>query len=370
MEGVEARRTGRPVSDDDAKFGNMSFSIGISGATGVTGDVTLRVLEERSFPIRDLRLYASRRSAGQCVSWKGRDYKVEALDDGNFDGLDLIISATAASIAREWVPRMVESGAVVIDQSSAFRLDPAVPLVVPEINRGDIESHRGIIAGPNCTTVVAVMAVAPLERAFGINSVISSSYQVISGAGRDGMAEFLDLSRKAVEQPDALRGHDSLNLPTPEQFPQVSAFNVFPHCETFYEGSDISTEEEKMEAEMRKMLHAPDLLVHATAVRVPVLVGHSVSLALSLRHETTPAEARRILSSFPGVQVLDEPLTGEYPTPLAASGVDDVLVGRVRSLPALENGLSLFASGDNLRKGNALNAVQVAEFVLGLGQDD
>jgi aspartate-semialdehyde dehydrogenase len=346
----------------------MSFAIGISGATGVTGEVTLRVLEERSFPVRELRLFASQRSAGQCIRWKGRDYTVEALEDGRFDGLDLVISATSASIAREWAPRMVEAGVVVIDQSSAFRLEPTVPLVVPEINKSDLETHTGIIAGPNCTTAVAVMAIAPLERAVGIDSVISSSYQSTSAGGRDGIAEFLDISRKAVDQPEALRGHEPLKLSIPQRFPQIPAFNVFPQCETFREGSDISTEEEKMEAEMRKMLHAPALLVHATAVRVPVLVGHSVSLALSLRRETTPTEARRLLSAFPGIRVLDQPWAGEYPTAIRAAGIDDILVGRVRSLRALKNGLSLFASGDNLRKGNALNAVQVAECVLGVDQ--
>ena len=366
---VSTEPLGRLVEACDARSEKaMSFAIGISGATGVTGEVTLRVLEERAFPVGELRLFASRRSAGQTIHWKGRDHPVEALEDGRFAGLDLVISATSAAIALEWAPRMVADGAIVIDQSSAFRQDPAVPLVVPEINAGDLAGHMGIIAGPNCTTAVAVMAVAPLERAFGVDSIISSSYQAVSGLGRDGMAEFLDLARKAVDQPEALRGHEPLDLPAPEQSPQISAFNVFPQCETFREGSDISTEEEKMEAEMRKMLHAPALLVHATAVRVPVLVGHSVSLALSLRRETTPAEARRVLSAFPGVRVLDEPWAREYPTPLRAAGIDDVLVGRVRRLPAFKSGLSLFASGDNLRKGNALNAVQVAECVLGLSQ--
>jgi aspartate-semialdehyde dehydrogenase len=346
----------------------MSYAIGISGATGVTGEVTLRVLEERAFPVGELRLFASRRSAGQTIRWKGRDIPVEALEDGRFAGLDLVISATSATLAREWVPRMVADGAIVIDQSSAFRQDPAVPLVVPEINAGDLSGHKGIIAGPNCTTAVAVMAVAPLERAFGIDSIISSSYQAISGLGRDGMAEFLDRSRKAAEQPEALRGHEPLDLSPPELAPQIPAFNVFPQCETFREGTDTSTEEEKMEAEMRKMLHAPALLVHATAVRVPVLVGHSVSLALSLRQETTPSYARKTLAAFSGIRVLDEPWTREYPTPLRAAGADDILVGRVRRVPGLRNGLSLFASGDNLRKGNALNAVQVAEHVLDVGQ--
>ena len=263
---------------------------------------------------------------------------------------------------------MVSAGAIVIDQSSAFRFDPTVPLVVPEINRGDIAGHRGIIAGPNCTTAVAVMATAPLQREIGVEAVISSSYQAMSGRGRDGIAEFLDLSRKAVDQLEALRGHEPLALAQPQQFPHIPAFNLFPHCEEFQEGSEVSAEEQKMEPEMRKMLHAPELLVHATAVRVPVVVSHSVSLALRLRRATTPEQARKILAAFPGLRVVDQPWTGAYPTPLKAAGIDDVLVGRVRNIAALENGLSLFASGDNLRKGNALNAVQTAECVLGIGR--
>ena len=345
----------------------MSYSIGINGATGVTGEVTLRVLEERSFPVGELRLFASPRSAGRRVTWKGREYTVEALEDGRFDGLDVVISATSAAIAREWVPRIAAAGAVVIDQSSAFRLDPGVPLVVPEINGHAVTSHAGIIAGPNCTTAVAVMAVAPLHRGVGVRSVISSSYQAISGAGRDGMVEFLDLSRKALEQVDGLRGHEPLDLPPPELFPHTPAFNVFPQCETFPEHADSSTEEDKMEAEMRKLLDAADLVVHATAVRVPVLVGHSVSLALALDRETSPNEARDILGAAPGICVLDEPDAGRYPTPLQSAGIDDILVGRVRRVSSIEHGLSLFACGDNLRKGNALNAVQVAELVLGPG---
>lgn len=344
----------------------MKFNIGISGATGVTGEVTLRILEERGFPVGELRLFASRRSAGRSVRWKGRDCVVEALEDGRFAGLDLVINATSATIAREWAPRMVEAGAIVIDQSSAFRLEPSVPLVVPEINAEDLNAHNGTISGPNCTTAVAVMAVAPLHRAFGVHSVVSSSYQAISGKGRDGMTEFLDASGRALSQPQGLRGLEPLDLPAPVQFPHVAAFNLFPQCEEFREGEDTSTEEQKMQAEMRKMLHAPELSVHATAVRVPVLVGHSVSLAVSLEKSATAEEARGVLDSFEGVKVLDEPWTGRYPTPLAAAGIDDVLVGRIRTVPFVENGLSLFASGDNLRKGNALNAIQMAERVLGL----
>jgi len=346
----------------------VSFNIGISGATGVTGEVTLRILEERRFPVGTLRLFASKRSAGQTVRWKGRDYRVEALEDGNFGGLDLIISATSAALAHEWAPRMVAAGAIVVDQSSAFRQDPSVPLVVPEINTEDLRSHRGIVAGPNCTTAVAVMAIAPLHRAFGVQSVISSSYQAMSGKGRDGMTEFLDASARAVRQSEGLRGHCPLDVVAPEQFPHVSAFNLFPQCEEFRAGEDTSTEEEKMQAELRKMLHGPHIAVHATAVRVPVLVGHSVSLTLSLSNGATPADARRALEAFPGVRVLDEPRAQKYPTPLQAAGIDDVLVGRVRSVPFVANGLSLFASGDNLRKGNALNAIQTAEILLDVGR--
>jgi aspartate-semialdehyde dehydrogenase len=344
----------------------MRFNIGISGATGVTGEVALRILSERNFPVANLRLFASKRSRGQIIRWQGRDYAVEALDDGNFGDLDLIISATSAAIAREWAPHMRAAGAIVIDQSSAFRQDASVPLVVPEINADDLTSHSGTISCPNCTTAVAVMAVAPLHRAFGVRSVISSSYQAMSGKGREGMKEFLDASAQAVSQSEGLRGHRPLEIAAPVQFPHPSAFNLFPQCEVFPDGHDTSTEEEKMPAEMRKMLHAPELSVHATAVRVPVLVGHTVSLAVSLERPASPAEARRAIESFPGVRLLDEPWTGKYPTPLAAAGIDDVLVGRVRQVPFQRNGLSLVASGDNLRKGNALNAIQVAERVLGL----
>jgi len=344
----------------------MGHAIGIVGATGVTGEVTLRILEERGFPVDELRLFASRGSAGKTLRFAGADHTVEALDDGNFAGLEVVISATDSSIAREWAPRMVEAGAIVIDQSSAFRQDADVPLVVPEINKDDLAKHRGIVAGPNCTTAVAIMPLAALDAAFGLASVISSSYQSISGGGRDGIGEFLDLSRKAVDQPEGLRGHQKLDLPTPKHFAKQPAFNVFPQCEVFREGEDTSTEEEKMEAEMRKMLHRPELSVHATAVRVPVVVGHAVSMAVSLERAATSDEARAVIAGFPGVQVIDEPWTGGYPTPLDCAGIDDVLVGRIRAVPSLANGLSLFATGDNLRKGNALNAIQVAECLLGL----
>jgi len=345
----------------------MGFRIGVVGATGITGEVTLRILGERAFPVDDLRLFASQRSAGRKLAFGGREWEVEALDDADFAGLDLVISAIDSGVSKVYSPRIAKAGAVVIDQSSAFRQDPDVPLVVPEINGEAAKDHKGIIAGPNCTTAVAVMAIAPLHRSFGVRSVISSSYQSVSGAGRDGLAEFIDHSRKGAEQVEALRGHEELNLPEMQSFPREIAFNVIPQCESYREGEDTSTEEEKMQSEMQKMLSAPELKVHATAVRVPVVVGHSVSLTLSLDRAATPDEVRDAIRSFAGVRVVDRPWLKEYPTPLDAAGIDDILVGRVRANDLVPNGIAVFACGDNLRKGNALNAIQTAELVLGIG---
>ena len=344
----------------------MGFRVGVSGATGATGQMTLALLRERAFPVDELRLFASRRSVGRRIPWGAGEIEVEALEDGHFDGLDVVLNATSASLAREWIPRMVEAGAIVSDKSSAFRLDPDVPLVVPEINGKDAASHKGILASPNCTTAVAVLAIAPLHRAVGVRSVISSSYQSVSGVGRDAVAELFETTNKSLDQTDALWGREALDLPDPAAFPHPLAFNVFPQCETFEDGADESTEETKMQAESRKILGAPELLLQATAVRVPVVVGHSVSLSISLERDVDPAEAREILDAYAGVRVLDDPAGRVYPTPHQATGIDDILVGRVRKNPILPNGLTLFACGDNLRKGASLNAIQTAELVLGI----
>jgi aspartate-semialdehyde dehydrogenase len=344
----------------------MGYRVGVVGATGATGQITLALLRERNFPVDELRLFASRRSVGRKIAFGDREVEVEALEDGNFAGLDVVLNATSASLAREWVPRMVEAGAIVSDKSSAYRLDPEVPLVVREINGDAAKSHKGIIASPNCTTAVAVMALAPLHREIGVRSVISSSYQSVSGVGRDAVAELLDTTTKALDQTEALWGLDEIDLPEGVALPHALAFNVFPHCESFEDGADESTEEQKMQAETRKILDSPAIVLQATAVRVPVVVGHSMSLSVSLEREITPAEAREIIGRFDGVRILDDPSKGIYPTPHLATGIDDVLVGRVRSNPVLENGLTLFACGDNLRKGASLNAIQTAELVLGL----
>lgn len=346
----------------------MPINVGVSGATGAAGSVTLRLLRERGWPVGELRLFASRRSAGRKVPWEDREIAIQALEDGNFSGLDVVLNATSAALARAWVPRMVEAGAFVSDKSSAFRLDAEVPLVIPEINGADAARHRGIVASPNCTTAVALMALAPLHRAAGVRSVISSSYQSVSGVGRDAVSELLDSTRKAVDQTEALWGAEPFDLPEPVAFPHPLTFNVFPQCETFPDGSDESTEEQKMQSESRKILDAPGLLLQATAVRVPVVVGHSVSLAVSLDRELSVEDAREVLDAHAGVRVVDVPWEGRFPTPHQAAGIDDVLVGRVRRNPILPNGLSLFASGDNLRKGASLNAIQIAETVLGIGE--
>lgn len=344
----------------------MGFKVGVVGATGATGRITLALLRERNFPVDELRLFASRRSAGRKVGWGDGEVEVEALEDGRFDGLDVVLNATSASLAREWVPKMVEAGAVVSDKSSAYRLDPEVPLVVREINGDRASGHKGIVASPNCTTAVAVMALAPLHRHAGVRAVISSSYQSVSGVGRDAVSELTETTAKALDQPDALWGLSSLDLPEAVALPHALAFNVFPQCETFEDGADSSTEEQKMQAETRRILDAPDLVLQATAVRVPVVVGHSVSLSVSLDREVSPEEAREVIGAFEGVRVLDEPGKKVYPTPHQATGIDDILVGRIRTNPVLPNGLTLFACGDNLRKGASLNAIQTAELVLGI----
>ena len=344
----------------------MGFRVGVVGATGATGQATLALLREREFPVDELRLFASRRSVGRRVPWGKTEIEVEALEDGRFAGLDLVLNSTSASLAREWVPRMVDAGAIVSDKSSAFRLDPETPLVIREINAEDAKSHKGVLASPNCTTAVAVLALAPLQRAVGVRSAISSSYQSVSGVGRDAVAELVDTTRKALDQTDALWGRGPVDLPEPVAFPHPLTFNVIPQCETFEGDSDETTEEQKMQSETRKILGSPDIVLQATAVRVPVVVGHSVSLSVSLDREVSIDEARAIFNDFIGVRLLDDPAKGIYPTPQQAAGIDDVLVGRIRKNPVLENGLTLFACGDNLRKGASLNAIQTAELVLGL----
>ncbi|HOU52549.1 MAG TPA: aspartate-semialdehyde dehydrogenase [Myxococcota bacterium] len=329
-------------------------NVAVVGATGAVGQEAVHLLEERGFPVGRLVLLASGRSAGAEMAFQGRLHRVEVLSQADFRDIDLVLSAPGASVSREFAPRAVAAGAVVIDKSSAFRMDPEVPLVVPEVNGEAALSHRGIVSSPNCSTIPLVVCLKPLHEAFGVRRVVVSTYQAVSGAGRRGGEE---LFRQTV----ALLNHRPLET---EAFPHQIAFNVLPQVETFRpEDEGYTTEEVKIVQESRRILGIPDLRLTATAVRVPVMNGHSESVNVELDRPVSAEEAREVLSRAPGVAVVDDPAGGEYPMPLEATGRDEVLVGRIRRDPTVASGLNLWLACDNLRKGAALNAVQIAEFL-------
>jgi aspartate-semialdehyde dehydrogenase len=334
--------------------------IAILGATGVVGREMLRTLEERSFPVDDLIPLASPRSEGVPVRFRGSEIPVTAVDASAFDGVDLALFSPGATASREWAPRAVEHGTVVVDNSSAFRMEPDVPLVIPELNGDALAGHRGIIANPNCTAITALMAVGPLHRAAGLTRMVVSSYQSVSGMGRKGVQELLEQVEKLRGQEDDLGRPDAASLPAGDVFGRTIAYNVLPRGGTFDE-SGVTSEEQKMVDESRKILGVPDLEVSATVVRVPVVVGHSVSVHAEFSRDISPDEARQVLDAAPGVEVVDDPSGDRFPTPLDAAGRDEVLVGRIRRAAGRQDALLLFSSGDNLRKGAALNAVQIAE---------
>jgi aspartate-semialdehyde dehydrogenase len=339
-----------------------SMKVAVLGATGVVGREMLRTLEERAFPVDQLVPLASRRSAGVRLTFRGADEEVRAVDEARFEGVDVALFSPGASASREWAPRAVAAGAVVVDNSSAFRMDPEVPLVIPEINAEAVASHRGIVANPNCTAITALMAVAPLHRAAGLTRMVVSSYQSVSGAGRRGVAELLEQVEKLRGQEEDLGHADAGALPAGEVFGRTIAYNVLPRGGTF--GKDGSTSEEaKMVDESRKILGLPELDVAATVVRVPVVVGHSVSVLVEFDRPLSPGEAREALADAPGVVLIDDPASDLFPTPLDAAGRDEILVGRIRRAGRRLDALQLFAVGDNLRKGAALNAVQIAELL-------
>ena len=338
----------------------MGLKVAVVGVTGAVGTEMLRILESRAFPVDDLVPLASARSAGRTVPFRGRDVTVRALSLDALTGVDLSLSAAGASVARDFVRDAAAAGTVCIDKSSAFRMEPDVPLVVPEVNPEALDGSPRIIAVPNCTTIVAMMALAPLHRMAGLRSLVLSSYQAVSGAGRDGTRELADQIEKLHDQVDELGHPDPDALPVGDVFGKTMAFNVLPKVDAFAE--DGSTGEEvKTIQESRKILGLVDLDVAATCVRVPVPVGHSVSLLARFSREITPEEARTLLQDAPGVALRDDPANGVYPTPLEAAGRDEVLVGRIRRAPGHADSLLLFACGDNLRKGAALNGIQIAE---------
>jgi len=318
--------------------------------TGAVGQEILRVLDERRFPLGELRLLATARSAGQRYVFGGREYEVGLAEAESFDGVDLCFFAASNDASRDLAPEAVARGATVIDKSSYFRLRPDVPLVVPEVNGEALREHRGIIASPNCSTIQLVMALKPIADAAGLRRVVVSTYQSVSGTGREAMEELRSQSL------DVLSGAP----PRVKVYTQPIAFNLLPQIDAF--GADGYTgEERKLMDETRKILRRPDLAITATAVRVPVFIGHAEAVNLQTDRPMSPEEAREVMAAFPGVILWDDPQTGQWPTPLAVAGTDDVYVGRVRRDLSVENGLALFVVADNLRKGAATNAVQIAE---------
>jgi aspartate-semialdehyde dehydrogenase len=332
----------------------VGWRVAVVGATGAVGSMLLRVLEERRFPVDGLRLLATARSAGRRVAFAGEELVVEEVGPGSFAGIDIcFLAVPGAQASRELAPLAVRAGATVIDKGSAFRMDPAVPLVVPEVNPEAVRPGPGILASPNCTTIPLVLCLAPLRKAFGVRRVIVSTYQSASGTGQAGMEEL----RTGAEA--ALRGE-----PVPARvFPQPLAFNVVPQCDRFGEGG-FTQEEWKLVRETRKILGDPDLAISATAVRVPVFVGHSESVYVETERPCDPQEARAVLAAAPGVVVRDDPERGEYPTARDVAGTDLAHVGRIRRDPWSQTGLHFWVVGDNLRKGAATNAVQIAEALI------
>lgn len=338
------------------------------GATGAVGRTILSLLEERDFPLDDLVVFASPRSEGKRLGFRGEDLTVRGVHDRWFEGVDLALTSAGRAVAEQILPAAAAGGTVSVDNSSAFRMDPRVPLVVPEINPEALQGHKGIVANANCTAITALMPLGPLHERFRLNFLVTSSYQSVSGSGMKGVRELAEQVEKLHDHVESLTRPDPDALPLGEVFGRTIAFNVLPHAERFDPaGSGFTTEELKMGNEVRKVLGIAELPVSATAVRVPVVAGHGVSIYARFEEPVTPADARETLAGAKGVRVVDDPERGLYPTPLDSAGIDDVLVGRIRQPQGDGHALLLFAAGDNLRKGAALNAVQIAELLMSDG---
>ena len=331
-----------------------TYHVAIAGATGAVGTEFLRLLEERPFPLASLKLLASARSVGKRICFRGEELPVEELTARSFEGTDIAFFSAGGGRSKEFAPAAVEAGAVVIDNSSAFRMDPEVPLVVPEVNPDDVLWHRGILANPNCSTILLLMALAPLHRLAPVRRVVVSTYQAASGAGASAM-------RELEEQAAAFLSGDPI---VKEVFPHQIAFNLFSH-NTAIDATGYNEEERKMVHETRKILHEPDLLVTATCIRVPILRAHSESVNIEFAGERPSLEAiRAALSGFPGVRIVDDRQNNIFPMPLEASGEDDVLVGRIREDLSHPQAVDLFLAGDQILKGAALNGFQIAELLI------
>ncbi len=331
------------------------YNVAIAGATGVVGKEFLSILEQRGFPVGELRLLASERSAGSKLEFRGTQVPVTLLEDETFEGVDIGLFSPGASVSAVYAPKAAAAGAVVVDNTSHFRMDPDVPLVVPEVNPADIAQYtkKGIIANPNCSTIQMVVALKPIHDNFGIKRVVVSTYQSVSGAGKEAMEELSEQVRKLFNM-----------LPVDTKvFSRQIAFNCLPQIDVFLENG-YTKEEMKMVNETRKIFGDPSMRITATAVRVPVFVSHSEAVNVETEKPVTPGAVRELLADFPGVTLADEPEDGLYPTPLEAAGLDSVFVGRIRKDESVDNGVNMWIVSDNLRKGAALNAVQIAELLV------
>lgn len=333
-----------------------SFKVAIVGATGLVGQEFIKVLEQRHFPMSSVRLYASDRSAGKKLTVNGHEIEVLETSPESFRNIDIALFSAGSEVSRYFSPIAAQTGAVVVDNSAAFRMQPTVPLVVPEINVDDLKWHKGIIANPNCSTIQMVVALYPLHKVNHIKRIVVSTYQSVSGMGLAAMEELTNQSKLVLEG----------KTPVPHSFPHQIAFNLLPEIDVFL-GNGYTKEEWKMVEETRKIMHAPEIAVSATCVRVPVLVGHSEAVNVEFSSPMTPDEARQILSQASGVKVVDDPAVSLYPQPWSVAGSDDVFVGRIRQDASHPNGLVMWVVADNVRKGAALNAVQIAEELVKRG---
>jgi aspartate-semialdehyde dehydrogenase len=334
--------------------------VAIVGATGAVGAEMIRCLEERHYPVGELTLLASARSAGKTLTFKDQTIVIKELTKDSFKGVDVALFSAGGGISRDFAPAAVAAGAVVVDNSSAFRMDDTVPLVVPEVNAEDIQNHQGIIANPNCTTAISLMALYPLHQAFGVKRVFASSYQAVSGTGAQAIEELANQAREWAEQ---ARAWDAARLDSaPAVYPHQIAFNVLPHVDSFLD-SGYTKEEMKMENEGRKIMHHPGFLASVTCVRVPVFRAHSIAISAEFEKPITVEAAREVLAKAKGLDVIDDPANKRYPLPLDIAGKDSCAVGRIRKDCAMDNGLSFWVVGDQLLKGAALNAVQIAEYL-------
>ena len=333
---------------------SKEYRVAVAGATGMVGQAMREILEERDFPVAELRLLASERSRGKRLPFRGEELEVQVLDEDSFRGIDLALFSAGSAVSLRFSPIAAEAGAVVVDNSSAFRMDETVPLVVPEVNPDDAFGHRGIIANPNCSTIQMVVVLKPLHDRSPMRRVVVSTYQSVSGTGKNAVEELEVQTREAQEGKE----------PVSRVYPHPIAFNCLPHIDVFMPGGH-TREEIKMVNETRKIMGLPDLPLSATAVRVPVFVCHSESVNVEFEEAIEPEEARRILESAPGVEVVDDPESNLYPMALDASGKDPCYVGRIRADISCPRALNLWIVSDNLRKGAALNAVQIAELISG-----